>query len=402
MSSPAPTHYEVLGVSPAASADEIKKRFRQLARENHPDVNKSPNAAHRFRAISEANSVLSNPDSRARYDADLALAARARAARAQHQQANTFRQGPASASASSSPSSRPHSAPKPGAKPHPAQKAPQAEALQMVEEARRDFSRLRYKEAELRCRQALRIYRRIPAAYELLGDIAQRRGQTDEAIALYSYALQLEPGNRSVHIKFDKLTGRPSGATMAGHAAQASRAATSDGVPSSVVHSQGRMVVNLLGSALMLALLYVISTLTGPVALTPLYWEWSPLALLLLAAAGATTGTMLSVNGLLLLQRDALGARRGEGRRLPIPLGLFLVPLAAVCFYAMFALYLFVAAILGKVSESILRACVACFIVTALMAAVTLEGTVWVLAMGGNVVFLGVLFGWAWGDSFRK
>lgn len=62
-------HYSQLGVAPDASADEIKKAFRALARECHPDVaGSSPEVAERFKRVREAYDVLSDPVSRARYD----------------------------------------------------------------------------------------------------------------------------------------------------------------------------------------------------------------------------------------------------------------------------------------------------------------------------------------------
>jgi molecular chaperone DnaJ len=62
-------YYDVLGVSKDASADEIKKAFRKLARETHPDANADdPTAEERFRAIAEAYEVLSDDGKRARYD----------------------------------------------------------------------------------------------------------------------------------------------------------------------------------------------------------------------------------------------------------------------------------------------------------------------------------------------
>jgi molecular chaperone DnaJ len=61
-------HYEALGVSRNASTDEIKKAFRKLARELHPDMNPDPAAAERFKAVTHAYDVLSNPESRSNYD----------------------------------------------------------------------------------------------------------------------------------------------------------------------------------------------------------------------------------------------------------------------------------------------------------------------------------------------
>lgn len=61
--------YEVLGVSRDASPDEIQRAYRKLARTYHPDVNKDPDAEVRFQEIAEAYDVLSDPDTRRRYDA---------------------------------------------------------------------------------------------------------------------------------------------------------------------------------------------------------------------------------------------------------------------------------------------------------------------------------------------
>lgn len=61
-------YYEVLGVGRNASADELKSAFRNLARQYHPDVNKSHDAEERFKEINEAYGVLSDPEKRAAYD----------------------------------------------------------------------------------------------------------------------------------------------------------------------------------------------------------------------------------------------------------------------------------------------------------------------------------------------
>mgnify|MGYP006179491597 CR=1 FL=1 len=61
-------YYQTLGVARDASADDIKKAFRKLARKYHPDVSKEPGAEARMKEINEANAVLSDPEKRALYD----------------------------------------------------------------------------------------------------------------------------------------------------------------------------------------------------------------------------------------------------------------------------------------------------------------------------------------------
>jgi curved DNA-binding protein len=65
-------YYEVLGVPRTASADDIKRAYRQLARKHHPDLQPAAErtqAAERFKEINEAYEVLSDPDKRGKYDA---------------------------------------------------------------------------------------------------------------------------------------------------------------------------------------------------------------------------------------------------------------------------------------------------------------------------------------------
>jgi molecular chaperone DnaJ len=60
--------YQLLGVGRDASFDEIKKNYRKLAREYHPDINPDPKAQEKFKEITTAYETLSDPDKRQRYD----------------------------------------------------------------------------------------------------------------------------------------------------------------------------------------------------------------------------------------------------------------------------------------------------------------------------------------------
>lgn len=69
MTQAAKDFYRILGVADAASQEEIKKAYRRLAKENHPDANpQDPTAADRFKDVGEAYGVLSHPEKRKQYD----------------------------------------------------------------------------------------------------------------------------------------------------------------------------------------------------------------------------------------------------------------------------------------------------------------------------------------------
>jgi len=62
------TYYDILGVSPEATPEEVRAAYRKLVKQYHPDINPDPDAQERFIAIQQAYETLIDPDARARYD----------------------------------------------------------------------------------------------------------------------------------------------------------------------------------------------------------------------------------------------------------------------------------------------------------------------------------------------
>lgn len=69
---PRRSYYRILMVDPSADGEIIRLVYRRLAQRFHPDIDCSANAAERMRELNEAHRTLSNPEARARYDAELA------------------------------------------------------------------------------------------------------------------------------------------------------------------------------------------------------------------------------------------------------------------------------------------------------------------------------------------
>lgn len=63
-----PDYYRVFGLPKTATKEEIKKRYRELAKKYHPDVNKSPDATRKMQEIQEAYYILYDDEARSRYD----------------------------------------------------------------------------------------------------------------------------------------------------------------------------------------------------------------------------------------------------------------------------------------------------------------------------------------------
>lgn len=184
------THYEILGVGPAATSEEIRQRYRFLAKRYHPDVAGASDASaahHAFVEITAAYEVLIDRRKREAYDRELALRARR----------NVREASQASGARNSSQAPPPRSGPRrAAAEPPPPRPNPPPDLGQMLYEARLDFAAGRVSAAQAACREILRHERLNAGAHALLGDICRRQGRFEEAHRMYHRAVELSKAAR--------------------------------------------------------------------------------------------------------------------------------------------------------------------------------------------------------------
>jgi len=180
-------YYEVLGLPPGATTDQIKKKYRELARQFHPDVVSDKAMGQRvFSQINQAYSILGNPERRAQYNDTLQyLAAPAAAAPA-------TKAAPVAAQA----------APPPVKPISPVKAQAFAEMLSRAENA---IMAGKPVEARACCVRILEADPRHVRALELLGDALFQMGRRDEAAVQYRRALQLAP-SQMIQSKLKRAT----------------------------------------------------------------------------------------------------------------------------------------------------------------------------------------------------
>ena len=451
-----PDHYEILGLSQTATPEEVKKKYRTLARRYHPDVNPNPDAERMITRINEAYHILGDADRRALYDAERMLrahsdaafrAASKSAARPDTRQAERAAPRPAppkSASPNASkPDFRPGTAPRsgssrsveyngfgavPNAKPAAKTEPKSPDTVRVATEAMREMERhimeaqlafinRQYREAEALCFQALQVDRRNATAHEILGDIFVKRGQTDNAVKAYTYAAQYNPRNLTVQAKLERLSGgvrRPSAASGP-TLTHASAVSPWEQMLGGANRESALAAISGLFSVLFLGLCYLLCSHPGHPFTDSVGWL-SDISFNLLGAfalGGALAGSLLAINGRMRPIQDELLARgtlRGDERS-PISLGIVLTGFALLWFYASLLVYIGIAVAKNRLSLSILRAYGLTVLLTALFSFFYQSGyhdgpgehSVWLqaFAIGGNITFPALLFGWAVGDALR-
>jgi curved DNA-binding protein CbpA len=430
-------YYAILGLKPGAKLEEIKKRYRELARRYHPDVNPSPDAAQKIKAVNEAYHVLGDIDRRATYDAEILLRQRAAppaTTRPASPPANAPRSTPPGQRPGSptdkmefdgfgrkttTPASSPQrpSSPQPQSRPTAAREpskatSPFGTVERIIAEAQLAFINRKFKDAEELCKQALVIDRRHAVAHEILGDIHAKRGDKDRASVSYSYAVQLNPRNVSVQAKLERLTGGigavkgSAGPTMTRPVATPAWERFSDGPEREAF----LVVLTLVFGALWLGMTILLALHPGLPMDLGLSWI-SDLSFNLfgvLAVNGAVSGILLAFHGGMrpfpeeLLSRDL----SPDERRTPVTLGAVLVFFSLLWFYASVLVYFGIAFARNKFSASVLRVYGVALFQIILFAALFrpdrapnagMQMALW----GGNILFPAMLFGWAVGDAIR-
>jgi len=194
-------YYEILGVPQAASTDEIKKTYRQLARKFHPDVVQDKALGQRvFSQINQAYRVLGDAERRAQYNSTLAQAARPSANGAapggvapngNGTAAYTNGNGAAPASQAAAPSQPPS--------------AQKMEAIVgLLSHADNAIMAGKPVEAGAFCMKVLEIDPRNARALDIFGDALVQQGKREDAAVQYRKALQIAPSH-SIQAKLNRL-----------------------------------------------------------------------------------------------------------------------------------------------------------------------------------------------------
>ncbi len=425
---PLPDHYATLGVLPQASQDEIKRHYRGLARQYHPDVNPSPDAAQRIKVINEAYHVVGDVDRRATYDAERMLAEKAASApRPAPAASGNAPKTARSQTASSSGGARTQfefngfgrvttgQAPPTRAtatrvnRTAPSQEETRRKAERLIAEAQLAYVNRRYREAEEMCQEILTVDRRNAVAHEIIGDILMKRGQKAAAELHYSYAVQFNPQNRSVQAKLERLMGNRPAPPSPGPTMARSEPVTPREALANFPHTEALITtVSILLTAGFAGILMLLWSHPGEMIFSGFLSAFSVNLFGALAVNGVIGGILLAFFGGMRPASEELFSHqnlRGD-QQTTVSLGAILVGFAFIWFYASILIYIGISFARNRLSPSILRLYGAGAVLTGLFAFLTQspqrpDAWLQVAALGGNLLFPALVLGWVIGDVVR-
>lgn len=385
-------HYQTLGLPMGATEEQIRKRYRELVRQYHPDVNPSPEAKEQFLRIQEAYQVLSDPERRRHYDALLRLQRRESARQGTPPRANSTKRA---SSSSPSGSSKPRSTESGAPKSRPAESLSQ-EAQRAILEAERAFIQGRLRDALSWAKQASRLQPRHPKGYEIQGDVYRVQGHLDAALNAYTYALQFDPHNPHLQRKFERVVQ----ATRGGSLRASGRSPKN--LPVLSLPAEWKLYAGQsLGWGAVLFTLVLAGTKPGEPLRTflPFLGGWSFNLLAYLLLAGFLTGFLMRVSQWVAPLGDAFPWERGRGR---LSAGSVLVGLGALCFPLTVLLYALLVLTQGGLGQSATRLFSVIGGLTLMFAVVYPYDWLLTLAFGGNLLFTSAMGGWFLGDSLSR
>jgi len=216
----AKTHYQSLGISPTATAAEVKSAYRALVKQHHPDQSRDPRSAAIFLEVQAAYEVLGDEPRRRDYDAILKRRTASPAAPRPDSSRN-------SAARANPTESSPPPRGRPTAEPTAAPSGPPPVAAEIMRLSK-IFGQGRQAEAIDLARAIIERDPRQPLPYAVLGDIARGRGDINQAAKWYAYAAQFDPRNETYQRRYEELLlGSQVVTTRTGHTMVANPQSTS-------------------------------------------------------------------------------------------------------------------------------------------------------------------------------
>lgn len=345
-------YYEILGVDPSATNEEIKRRFRELVRKYHPDVHPDKLFSHEvFRRILEAYKVLGDPEKRRLYDAS-----------------RKEKRGFAGVEVEVPP-------------------RPPVDIEGLLLRAEIALIRGNFKDALELCKEVLRKDPKNAFAYNLLGDIFRAQGRLKEAIEMYSYAVQFDPYKPLYAEKLDRLL-----------KGERKVVVEREEVKKRKVFSPYLFALGLLS---LIPIVWWIRNNPGSAIEHFPFSNFSLNLIIALSLAGLALGFFSACSRFLRPHDEELIFALSWIGKGYMPLGLILCLFSLGSFWGSLFLYSILSAIQEHTSSSVWKA-YGCSFLGVMGIAISLP-LIWksIILWGGNFLFPFFLLGWLLGDIFR-